>query len=67
MRDKLSDKLEAGRAADEIEKLRAKNERMCEALQAIAGFGSVNLQQEYEFGLRDIIRSMTDCARNALE
>jgi hypothetical protein len=40
------------------------NER--EALEAIAGFGSVNLAGEYEHGLRDIIRSMTDCAKDAL-
>lgn len=37
-----------------------------ERLEAIAGFGSVNLNGEYEHGLRDIIRSMTDCAREAL-
>jgi hypothetical protein len=44
---------------DEIARQRA-------ALEAVAGFGDVNLQGEWEAGLRDIIRSMTDCARNAL-
>jgi hypothetical protein len=44
----------------------SKPERLREALEAIAGFGSVNLSGEYEHGLRDIIRSMTDCARDAL-
>jgi len=43
----------------EVERLRA-------ALDAIAGFGSLNIAGEYESGLRDIIRSMTDCARAAL-
>ena len=37
------------------------------ALHAIAGFGSVNLAGEWENGLRDIIRSMTDCAKAALK
>lgn len=41
-------------------------ERLREALTAIAGFGDVNLASEWEAGLRDIIRSMTDCARTAL-
>ena len=43
----------------EIERLRA-------ALEAVAGFGSVNLTSEWEHSLRDIIRSMTYCASNAL-
>ena len=39
----------------------------CEAaLKTISGFGSVNLAGEWEHGLRDIIRSITDCARMAL-
>jgi hypothetical protein len=46
-------------AADEIERLRA-------ALTSIAGFGDVNLAGEWEPALRDIIRSMTDCAKRAL-
>jgi hypothetical protein len=50
----------------ETAKLRAEIERLLEALEAIAGFGTVNLAGEYEHGLRDIIRSMTDCARRAL-
>ena len=37
-----------------------------EALEAIAGFGSINLAGEHEHGLRDIIRSMTDCAKECL-
>ena len=37
-----------------------------EALEAIAGFGDINLVSELEHGLRDIIRSMTDCAKDAL-
>lgn len=37
-----------------------------DALRTIVGFGNVNLASEWEHGLRDIIRSMTDCARNAL-
>jgi hypothetical protein len=47
-------------AATEIERLRA-------ALTAISGFGDVNLAGEYEHGLRGIIRSMTDCAKRAIE
>jgi hypothetical protein len=45
----------------------AEIERLTAALTLIAGFGSVNLAGEWEHGLRDIIRSMTDCARNAIE
>jgi uncharacterized coiled-coil protein SlyX len=41
-------------------------ERQREALNSLAGFGDVNLAGEYESGLRDIIRSMTDCAKRAL-
>lgn len=46
--------------ATEIERLQA-------ALESIAGFGSVDLNGEWGSGLCDIIRSMTDCARRALE
>lgn len=42
-------------------------EKLHTALEAIAGFGSVNLDGEWSEGLRDIIRSMTDCAREALK
>lgn len=38
-----------------------------EALELIAAFGQENLAGEWEHGLRDIIRSMTDCARKALD
>ena len=41
-------------------------ERLQAALTSIKGFGDVDLAGEYEHGLRDIIRSMTDCAKNAL-
>jgi hypothetical protein len=41
--------------------------RLRDALERIKGFGDVNLSGEWEHGLRDIIRSMTDCARTALE
>ncbi len=36
------------------------------SLDAIASVGSVNLQHHYPHELRDVIRSMTDCARDAL-
>lgn len=38
-----------------------------DALRSIAALGSIDMAGEYEAGLRGIIRSMTDCARNALE
>lgn len=37
-----------------------------EALTTIASFGNANLASEWEHGLRDIIRAMTDCAKRAL-
>jgi hypothetical protein len=37
------------------------------ALESIALWRSVNIQGEFEGGLRDIIRSMSDCAAAALE
>lgn len=37
-----------------------------EALEAVAGFGDVDLSGEWPGPLRDIIRSMTDCAKRAL-
>lgn len=52
----------AGAMADERSK---ENVRLRAALGAIAGFGSVSLSGRYEHELRDIIRSMTDCARDA--
>ena len=39
---------------------------MGQALKSIAGWKAVNLNGEYEHGLRDIIRSITDCAVAAL-
>jgi hypothetical protein len=44
---------------DTISKLRA-------ALEAIGDWQKVNLSREYEHGLRDIIQSKTDFAREAL-
>lgn len=37
------------------------------ALESIAGWRKVNIQGEYEHGLRDIIRSVVDCAATALQ
>jgi hypothetical protein len=39
---------------------------LVEALESIAGFGSIDLSAEWESGLRDIIRSCVDAARAAL-
>jgi hypothetical protein len=41
--------------------------KMKAALESIAGWDKINIQAEYESGLRGIIRSMADCARTALE
>lgn len=43
------------------------NIRLRAALESIAGWRNVNIAGEYEHGLRDIIRSITDCAAAALE
>ena len=40
---------------------------LVKALESIAGWRKVNISGEYEHGLRDIIRSITDCAAAALE
>lgn len=67
-------------ALDEIERLRLEHEdrsklnharakeieRLRDALDVVAGFGTVPLAQEWPEGLRDIIRAMTDCASAAL-
>lgn len=50
----------------EFQAVQAKCEEFRTALESIAGFGSVNLSNEWEGGLRDIIRSMIDCAKTAL-
>lgn len=42
-------------------------ERQRAALESIAGWRNVNISGEYEHGLRDIIRSITDCAVAGLE
>jgi hypothetical protein len=61
-------------AADEISHLlKARHDLAKEradllaALESIALWRSVNIAGEYEHGLRDLIRSMTDCAAAALE
>lgn len=41
--------------------------KLHEALESIAAWRKVNIQGEYEHGLRDIIRSITDCAAAALD
>lgn len=50
--------------ADERSK---ENVRLRASLESIAGWRKVNIQGEYEHGLRDIIRSITDCAAAALD
>jgi hypothetical protein len=37
------------------------------ALKVIADWDMVNLQGEYEVGLRDVIRSIVDCAQRTLD
>lgn len=54
-------------AHGEITTLQARVEAQAAALRSIAGWRSVNISGEYEHGLRDIIRSVTDCAQAALE
>jgi|SRR5579863_2526151 len=43
------------------------HEKMLAALQNIAEWRKVNISGEYEHGLRDIIRAITDCAAAAIE
>ena len=45
----------------------AKNDALVKALESIAGWRKVNISGEYEHGLRDIIRSITDCAAAAFD
>ncbi len=45
----------------------AETEKLRAALVSIAGWRKVNISGEYEHSLRDIIRSITDCAAAALE
>lgn len=45
----------------------AETAKLRAALESIAGWDDVNLQREYEVALRDIIRSIVDCAKTALE
>jgi hypothetical protein len=40
---------------------------MRDALESIAGWRKINISGEYEHGLRDIIRSIVDCAADALD
>jgi hypothetical protein len=46
---------------------KAKIEKLRETLESIAAWRLVNISGEYEHGLRDIIRSITDCASAALD
>lgn len=48
------------------EKLRRINAEYSSALASIAAWRRVNISGEYEHGLRDIVRSITDCAAAAL-
>lgn len=43
------------------------SEQLRAALESIAAWRKVNISGEYDHGLRDIIRSITDCAATALE
>jgi len=57
-------------AFDDLGKLEmalAQRDALMRALESIAGWRKVNLSGEYEHGLRDIIRSITDCAAAALD
>ena len=63
---RMTDGIEAHGIYEVYRCVRKENERLRKALECIAGFGQVNLSAEWEHGLRDIIRSMTDCAREAL-
>lgn len=47
--------------------MREKLEAARDALQTISNWRSVNIGNEYEHGLRDIIRSIVDCASQALD
>lgn len=52
---------------DTVTRLSAKNKRLQAALENVAGFGDVDLSGEWPGPLRDVIRSMTDCAKRALD
>lgn len=54
-------------AQRDYQELEAKLGRLLGALESIAGWRNVNISSEYEHGLRDIIRSVTDCASAAIE
>lgn len=53
-------KLKGSEMTDEVQRLRS-------ALENIADWRNVNISGEYEHGLRDIIRSIIDCAVDALD
>jgi len=55
------------KAAKEIVSLRARVAELEAELRTLVGWRLVNLQGEYEHGLRDVIRSMIDCADAALQ
>lgn len=53
-------KLKGSEMTDEVQRLR-------NALENIADWRNVNISGEHELGLRDIIRSIVDCAVDALD
>lgn len=53
-------KLKGSEMTDELQRLRS-------ALESIADWRNVNISGEYEHGLQDIIRSIIDCAVDALD
>jgi hypothetical protein len=55
-----------GNMRQERDDAQAENERLRWALGCVKGFGDVDLSGEWESSLRDIIRSMTECAKEAL-
>ncbi len=52
---------------DSYREERAETDRMRQALESIAGWRNVNISGEPETSLRDIIRSITDCAARAID
>lgn len=52
--------------AERYSKAMEERDRFRDALTSIAGFGDINISGEWESGLRDIIRSLVGCAKDAL-
>lgn len=67
LQEQMNDHLINTEVFDEVRPVLRENKRMRAALESIAGWRKVNISGEYEHGLRDIIRSITDCAAAALE